>query len=121
MSNRRDPFWQDDTIGQHDERRARPRYHWALEPFCPLFATLEGYPWPTRVENISTGGISLSLKHRFDLGTLLTVELLNSTKMLSCKLQIRVAYIKEGPDGDWVMGCAFQRELTEEEQWALLS
>lgn len=121
MSDWRDPFWKDEATQLEAERRSAPRYHWGLEPFCPLFATLEGYPWPAKVENISTGGISLSLKHRFDVNAMMTVELLNSTKMLSCKLQVKVAHVKPHPGGGWVMGCAFTRALTDTEQRALLS
>jgi hypothetical protein len=72
------------------------------------------------VRNISQGGINLRLAHRIDPGTILTMKLFNTRRRFECSLPVRIIYNLERPDGDFLVGGAFERELTENEVNGLL-
>jgi len=101
-------------------RRETVRYNINLETSCRLLAMVQGEPQPVRVRNISAGGISLVLTHQVPADALLEIELLNRPQMFLCKLQVRITYHVEHPTGDWILGGAFTRKLTEEELRLLL-
>lgn len=103
------------------ERREAVRYGISLETSCRLLAMVQGEPHPVRVRNISAGGISLVLPHEVPTDTILEIELLNRPEMFLCKLQVRITYRVEHPTGDWILGGAFTRKLTDEELRLLLA
>ncbi len=102
------------------ERRDTVRYTITLETSCRLLAMVQGEANPIRVRNISAGGISLVLQNEVPADTLLDIELLNRPQMFLCKLQVRITYRVEHPTGDWIIGGAFTRRLTDEELKLLL-
>ncbi len=71
------------------------------------------------ITNISPTGIGLILKEKLDPGTIL--DLLIRTKqgtvfdILAC-----IVYLGSRPDGDWLVGCHFIRELAEKDLQSLL-
>jgi hypothetical protein len=103
------------------EKRQTIRYKIDLETSCRLLAMVEGEPHPVRVRNISAGGISLVLMHEVPADELLEIELLNRPEMYLCKLQVRITYRVEHPSGDWIIGGAFTRPLSDEELRVLLT
>lgn len=103
------------------ERRETIRYGINLETSCRLLAMVEGEPHPVRVRNISAGGISLVLSHEVPADSILEIELLNRPEMFLCKLQVQITYRVEHPTGDWILGGAFTRKLTDEELKLLLA
>jgi c-di-GMP-binding flagellar brake protein YcgR len=103
------------------ERRESIRFGINLETSVRLIAAVEGDPTPARVRNISAGGISLVLNRGVDPDTMLNVQLLNRPQMFLCKVEVRVTYIVEHPTGDWILGGAFARKLTDEELRCLLT
>jgi hypothetical protein len=103
------------------EKRQTIRYKIDLETSCRLLAMVQGEPHPVRVRNISAGGISLVLAHEVPPDELIEMELLNRPQMFLCKLQVRITYRVEHPSGDWIIGGAFTRPLSEEELKALLA
>jgi hypothetical protein len=103
------------------ERRDTVRYTITLETSCRLLAMVQGEANPIRVRNISAGGISLVLHNEVPSDTLLDIELLNRPQMFLCKLQVRITYRVEHPTGDWIIGGAFTRRLTDEELKLLLA
>jgi hypothetical protein len=79
--------------------------------------------WPGRVRNISQGGIGLLLRHRFEPGTVLTVELRGSGGPLMRAMTLRVLHATAVVDGampSWLHGCAFDRPLSSPEFDALV-
>ncbi|MBY0527894.1 MAG: hypothetical protein K2R98_31140 [Gemmataceae bacterium] len=102
-------------------RREAVRYNINLETSCLLIAAVEGDLSPVRVRNISAGGISLVLNHGCEPDTIMTVQLLNRPRMYMCKVDVRITYIVEHPSGDWILGGAFNRKLTDEELRSLLA
>lgn len=107
--------------GSGAERRDTVRYTINLDTSCRLLAMVQGESNPIRVRNISAGGISLVLPRELPPDTLLEIELLNRPQMFLCKLQVNITYRVEHPSGDWIMGGAFLRRLTDEELRMLLS
>jgi hypothetical protein len=103
------------------ERRAALRYGISLETSGRLIASLEGEPLPLRVRNLSVAGISLVVPRRLDSDTILDLQLLNRPQMFLCQVQVRITYAVEHPSGDWILGGAFTRPLTEEEVRLLLT
>lgn len=102
-------------------RREAIRYNINLETSVLLIAALEGDTTPIRVRNISSGGISLVLTRGVEPDTVLSIQLLNRPRMYFCKVDVKVTYVVEHPSGDWILGGAFARKLTNEELRALLA
>ena len=102
------------------ERREAVRIGINLETSCRLLAMVQGEQHPVRVRNISAGGISLVLQNEVPADTLLEIELLNRPQMFLCKLQVKITYRVEHPTGDWIIGGAFTRRLSDEELKLLL-
>ena len=103
------------------ERRVRVRHATDRDSMCQRGeGRLDQAWWMARVVDISTTGIGVILRQRFPSGTLLTIELQNSTGDLSRTLQSKVVHTTPSPEGGWVSGCAFISPLTEEELKVLL-
>lgn len=100
------------------ERRAWVRYSSNWEASCQGKGSLKDAGWPGKVIDISLGGVGLILRHRFPPGAPLTVELKSASGKSPRTLSVRVMHsrpvIVEG-DACWLVGCAFTRNLTEEE------
>jgi hypothetical protein len=75
-------------------------------------------------QDLSAGGIGFLLHRRFDLDTLLTIELQRprrdfrhseSSVATWGRLSARVLHAIPQPDGHWRLGCALVHALSEEE------
>jgi hypothetical protein len=104
------------------ERRAYVRLASDLAASCrPTGRVLEP-SWLGTVRDISRGGVGLLMRHCFHPGTPLAVELRAGTGRLLRTVQARVihatALIVDGSHC-WLLGCAFESPLTEEELHAL--
>ena len=79
--------------------------------------------WPGKIRDISCGGLGLVMRHRFRPGTRLAVELRDDAGACLRTVEVRVVYAKAAVvDGVacWMLGCAFDEPLTEEELQPLL-
>ena len=121
MSDSLNPFWEDQKGPKEAERRTAARFHWSLVNFCPLFANIEGDSWLAKVQNISGEGISLIVRNWVKPGTELSIELVNTTQLFLCKLQLRVTYVQEYPNGYWILGGSFTEKLSDDQIRALLA
>ncbi len=105
------------------DRRAYVRLAADLEAVARPAGHLEELGWLGRVRDISCGGVGLLLRHRFQPGTRLDVELRASMGAAQRTVSVRVAHSRAvSADGApyWLHGCAFDRPLTDEELQALL-
>jgi hypothetical protein len=103
-----------------NERRVRVRYAQALKTFCQRgTGDLDQVWWIGKVRNLSGRGIGFVLQHCFQPGTILTLELENSTQTFSHTLQVEVVRVLAEPGG-WFFGCEFLEELTEDDVRALV-
>lgn len=103
------------------ERRTFVRIASDLDAACRPAGSRE-VGWPGRVRDISRGGVGLLLKHRFQPGTLLTVELRDTTGDLRRTVRVRVIHatstIIDGA-ARWHLGCEFETPLSDAEFEAL--
>ena len=76
--------------------------------------------WTAQIQDISRGGVSLLGNHPFDVGAVLKIELPNSDEVVPATILARVVHAGAKPNGVWALGCAFVKELREEELQALL-
>jgi PilZ domain len=104
--------------GLSEERRAWVRYAIDLTASCHAEGSLKDAGWPAKVSDISAGGIGLILRHRFQPGAPLVIELRNASNQLLRLVQVRVRHarpvIAQG-DQCWLVGCIFVPPLSEEE------
>jgi hypothetical protein len=98
------------------ERRARPRFPIDRYVACQAHETRTG--WLARIRDISQRGIALVLRHRFEPGTELTIEL--ETNGWPRHLSVRVIYATRDTKDRWIIGCAFVSQLSEEELQGIL-
>jgi hypothetical protein len=102
------------------EQRKSTRRPCGLEPSCRLFASLTTVPSLVTVRNLSTGGVSLTVDQRIDPGTLVWLELFNTTQNYHCQIEMEVVYIYEPSPDEFILGGIFTRELTDVEVQGLI-
>jgi hypothetical protein len=105
------------------ERRASIRY--ALQPHTISTEVVAGsqsdpIQSSARVADISTTGIALILRRPFEPGTILRLTLRTSNATPEQTWQVRVAHLKPRSRTEWLIGCAFERPLSELELKAVL-
>ncbi len=68
-----------------------------------------------RIQDICRQGVRLLFKQRFEPGTLLRLEMPGKPQETTLLVQARVIHVVAYPDGNFGLGCAFSRLLTDEE------
>jgi hypothetical protein len=106
---------------QWSDRRDSLRFQITAETSAHLVAALGESSWPARVLDISTEGVSLSVRGRFEEGTTVPLELANGAKVFCCAVRLRIVHATEQTDGSFIVGGEFDRRLTARELIAILS
>ncbi|MFL5342096.1 MAG: PilZ domain-containing protein [Gemmataceae bacterium] len=122
MSEREPIAGHETSAAAYLERRTFVRLASDLEATCRLADGFREVGWPGRVRDVSRGGIGLIARHHFQLGTELAVELRDSTDAVRRVVRVKVVHVTAtSSDGAarWMLGCAFDTPLTEEELEAL--
>ena len=107
------------------ERRASIRYPCDAESFSPenscrpITATQKD-AWGATVRDLSTIGMGLVVSRRFELGTLLIVDLEDADHTSRSSMLVRVVRISQESKASWLLGCAFTTKLTESELLSLM-
>lgn len=102
------------------ERRALVRQR-SRQTLCLSEAeTKEEILWVARIQDICREGVWLLLMRRFETGTLLRLEVPGKSAEKPLLVQARVIHVVPYPNGSFGLGCAFLRELNEEELKNLL-
>jgi serine/threonine protein kinase len=104
----------------HRDRRAAVRFSTNLETCCQPTCRIKERSWSGRIQDISSTGICLLLRRRFEPGTLLTAELQGPAENITKTMLVRVLRVQEAARRKWSIGCAFDRELSDQELKALL-
>src|SRR5690242_3805741 len=94
-----------------EERRVWVRYPADLETTVQAAGSPDAVRLSARVRNVSLGGVSLAVDRPFEPGDLLSVELPGATEQTRCNVLACVVHVGEMPEGGWVLGCTFSREL----------
>ncbi len=105
------------------ERRALVRYASTLDASCKTRSSFPGGVWPGKVANISAGGIGVWLRHRFRPGTPLSIELKAPSGQVLRVLDARVIHATPAVvdcHSCWLIGCAFHKNLSEDELRTLI-
>ncbi len=99
------------------ELRVWERFPCILVTSCqPLAARGDGdVSWSARVHDISAGGLSLVLARRFERGTGLAIEIPETADRPADTLLVKVVHATRLPDNQWLLGCAFVSQLSDEE------
>jgi hypothetical protein len=100
------------------ERRAFVRIASDLDATCRLAVPTRAQGWPGRLRDISRGGLGLLAWHRFRPGTYLDIELRERGGELRRVVTARVVHatpVRVEGSRYWLLGCAFDEPLTEEE------
>jgi hypothetical protein len=72
------------------------------------------------IENLSVRGLALSLRRPLRRGARLLIQMTSAALDLAYDLSAHVTHATKQPDGKWLIGCAFARELTPTELQTLL-
>jgi PilZ domain len=102
----RNPFFQE------TDRRGAERHACALEATSHAIEPGPTLSWGAVVNDISVGGVSITLCYPFRLGTYLAVDLPCASGMVRT-LMIRVVHVDDLVDGMWRLGCEFLKPLTQ--------
>jgi hypothetical protein len=76
--------------------------------------------WKATIKDISRRGIGLVSETCFPRGTILVLNLEYRTETVSRPVYVRVTRVVKQPGGEWLLGCTFARNLSEEEVQRLL-
>jgi serine/threonine protein kinase len=108
------------------ERRASARFPCIIGTFCSTNSscldetTDPEESWPATVQDLSIGGIGLVISRRFEPGTELRIELEIADQSASRLLTAQVVRVRPQGFGHWLVGCTFQKPMTQEELDTLL-
>jgi hypothetical protein len=106
------------------ERRRSLRCSCRLNTSCqpvPLpTASQPEISWHGTVDDISVGGLKMTLRRRFEVGTPLIIELPGAIKDFTTTLAGQVAHVSPRPGGGWIIGCEFDKQLKPEDLKSLL-
>ena len=111
-------------MSQAKDHRSWVRYTQSPESRLPgipeTTAGSEQLAWSAQIQDISRGGVNLLGNHPFDPGTVLKIELPLTDQVVPVTVLARVVHASAKPNGVWALGCAFVKELREEELQALV-
>lgn len=102
----RNPFFND------IDRRTATRHACSLEATSHCAEPGQALSWGAMVNDISMGGVNVTLCYPFRPGTFLAVELQTPNGMVRT-LMVRVLHVHDRADGMWDLGCEFIKPLTE--------
>jgi hypothetical protein len=95
---------------EQEERRNSERHLCSLEATTHLVEPGQTVSWGAMVNDISVGGLNLTLCYPFRLGTFLSIDLKLSDGMVRT-VMARVIHVHDRTDGMWRLGCEFLRPI----------
>ena len=96
------------------ERRNADRQMCAIDATSQSMDANETLSWGAVVQDISSGGIGLTLCYPFRPGTYLAVDIPTLSGTLR-SMMVRVVHVDDQNDGLWRLGCEFVKSLSESE------
>jgi hypothetical protein len=89
------------------DRRVAVRYSCTMQSLCQTkTARPEDFWWWGKIQDISTSGIGVQIRRRFEPGALLVIEPLTGREAFQ-PLQVRVIRATKRARGGWLLGCEF--------------
>jgi PilZ domain len=102
------------------ERRAWVRFPCELDSACKPLAGSRESQWLGKIRNLSCGGVAITLSRRFEVGTVLSIEVQGKAEAILGTVTARVVRVASQGDGSWLLGCTFTKLLSEQDFKALL-
>jgi hypothetical protein len=94
-----------------EDRRQWVRYPVRLSALCRVADAENASTWFAQIQNVSHEGLKIVCRRPVAVGT----KILISPSNLSVLPRVaRVVHVTSGSDGNWILGCAFTRELLDE-------
>jgi len=103
------------------ERRSNQRYPFREAASCYALNAKRFERYWAWIRDVSVSGVGMLLSRPLEPETLLIIEAQSTSRRLLLPLTARVVHSTKQTEGNWVIGCAFIRELNAEELQALLS
>jgi hypothetical protein len=83
--------------------------------YCRLFGDDRHHTFTGELQNISAQGAGLVCTFAFRTGAILELKPISSADQFPSKLLVRVKSSTARANGEWLLGCTFVRELSDEE------
>jgi hypothetical protein len=109
-----------DPLASEVDRRVWVRFPSCRATRCQSAAGDDAPSWPAQACDVSRGGLKLLSTHKFERGNTLKIGAVNESAEKPCLVIAQVRYVTPTPEGKWIMGCAFLKELSEEDLLAWL-
>jgi hypothetical protein len=97
------------------DRRVWIRFPSRRATSCKLAGSDNEPSWPAQACDVSRGGLKLLSTRKFERGTTLKIGSISESAEKPAQVMAEVRYVTPTPEGKWMMGCAFLKELTEPE------
>ena len=75
--------------------------------------------YPVRLHDLSTTGAGFLLNRTLAVGTKLCLEITNSTRLFTCRRNVRVCHSTVLKNGAYLVGCEFAKPLDYQQVFAL--
>jgi hypothetical protein len=102
------------------DRRVWVRYPSRRTVYCQNAVSDAGQSSLAHACDVSLGGIKLLSAHKFERGTILKIKTTPDDPDQPFFMTAEVRYATPMPEGNWIMGCAFEKELSEKDLLAWL-
>ena len=89
------------------------------QPATPVSTHPASTAWMGTVRDVSPAGVGLTMNRRFEPGSALIVELSTGHDGI-VRRRVRVAHATLENNGRWIIGCEFERPLSQEDVRTLL-
>src|SRR5262245_41650813 len=103
MSNRRQATLPGASLSWLD-RRAALRFAINPQTTSHLVAAVGEAFWPAYVADISTRGIALQVRRKFEPGRSVLLELANGVRIFSLALLMQIRHVHQESEGVWMIG-----------------
>ncbi len=101
-------------------RRATVRYHCAPATVGKISESPDEDSFIAWIHDLSKGGVGLFLNKPLCSTTQITVQISSHTSKIKYSFQAQVMHSTRQVSGDWLIGCSFLKELTDDELDLLL-
>jgi hypothetical protein len=86
---------------------------------CRRTKPVDQAPSSAKILNVSSAGVGLMVPRRFELGMPVSLELPIGNEDEPVAVRAHVVHSKPHRNGDWLIGCAFEQQLTADQVRAL--
>jgi serine/threonine protein kinase len=97
------------------DRRGGTRYAIEMEAVCRAVVNAAGQRWQATITDLSTTGMCLVAKRRFEIGNVLEITFTLQTDDSTVNHVARVRWAKSTQSKAWMLGCEFVNAIAEDD------